>query len=174
MKLNSLVAQIICAPNFNNFSAVEVRSSYLSLHHDKTLCSSATRRFVYAELVKLLNQGWLQKRVTKKKGLTNYYKTKLFNTPAIIGTVTEPGDAQFHQAKAIEIELKNKLIAYKNELLVTLAECEEYQSLNEDYPTLRKGLEKNYNDSRDKNTKLLGKIKAIESLFSTDEVVNSK
>ena len=63
MKLNSLVAQIICAPNFDHFSTLEVRSAYLTLNNDKSVDPNDARRFVYCELLKLVKKGWLRKSV---------------------------------------------------------------------------------------------------------------
>ena len=79
MKLDRLLVQIISAPNFDHFSAVELRAAYITLHSDKNLVPSAARRFVYAELVKLVKNGWLRKTITKKKEITNFIKTDLFD-----------------------------------------------------------------------------------------------
>ncbi|WP_170235833.1 hypothetical protein [Colwellia demingiae] len=57
MKLNNLVAQIIAAPNFDHFSAIEVRSAYLALKCDNTIDPNDARRFVYTELLKLVKKG---------------------------------------------------------------------------------------------------------------------
>ena len=74
MKLNNLVAQIIVAPNFDHFSAVEVRSAYLALNSDKSVDPNDARRFVYTELLKLVKKGWLKKSVSKKKEITSFIK----------------------------------------------------------------------------------------------------
>ena len=77
MKLNRLLGQIISAPNFDHFSAVELRAAYITLHPDKNLDPSFARRFVYAEIVKLLKKRWLRKTVSKKKEIATFIKTAM-------------------------------------------------------------------------------------------------
>ncbi|WP_282111256.1 hypothetical protein [Shewanella algicola] len=70
MRLNPIVAKIISAPNFDHFLALEVRAAYLALSADKTINPNEARRYVYSELIKLVNNGWLRKSVSKKKEIT--------------------------------------------------------------------------------------------------------
>ena len=83
MKLNNLVAQIVVAPNFDHFSTVEVRSAYLALNKDKSIDPTNARRFVYTELLKLVKKGWLKKSISKKKEITSFIKTEMFDPVSI-------------------------------------------------------------------------------------------
>lgn len=65
-----------------------------------------------------------------------------------------------------EISIKEKYISYKQQLLLGLGEAEEYKTLCLKHPELQKDLQPRYNNVRDQNTKILGKIKAIESLLN--------
>ena len=118
MKLNNLVAQIVVAPNFDHFSAVEVRAAYLSLNKDKSVDPNYARRFVYTELLKLVNRGWLKKSVSKKKVITSFIKTEIFDPAAI--DVNSKLDIEniekspIEPAEGLSETLVNRLNYYKN------------------------------------------------------------
>jgi len=168
MKLNRLLAQIISARNFDHFSATELRAAYITLYSDKNLDPSAARRFVYAELVKLVNNGWLRKTVSKKKENTTFIKTSSFNANEITYDAVEASkDAcQINSsANTIQNSLRERLNKYKNELLMSYGESSEYKQLCNDFPDLYELLQPQYNSAREQNSRLLGKIKAVENLI---------
>ncbi|MFS1437700.1 hypothetical protein [Shewanella sp. 10N.286.48.A6] len=170
--MNPVVAQIISAPNFDHFLTLEVRSAYLALSADKTINPNEARRYVYGELIKLVNHGWLRKSVSKKKEITRFVKTDLF-VPIEIEALTNADDFKKadkneddnHDTKLID-ELFMRLNNYKTDLLAGLGEVDEYKLLCEQFPYLRKELQPKYNKVREANSKLLGSIKAIESVLS--------
>ncbi len=170
MKLNSLVAQIITAPNFDRFSILEVRSAYLALSDDKTTNPSEIRRYIYAELVKLVNNGWLIKSVSVGKKITSYTKTEKFDPTAINVhskvEIEDEKDKCFVACSRMRDTLTQRLNHYKNELLTGLGEVEEYKRLCNQFPELHSKLQPKYNEVREQNSKLLGNIKAVESLIS--------
>jgi len=172
MKVNQLVAQIISAPNFDHFSAVELRAAYITLHHDKNIAPSAARRFVYTELIKLVKSGWLRKTVSKKKDITTYIKTNSFDSNEITCDHAEESNHN-HQVStsfsAIQDSLRERLKKYKNELLMSYGESSEYKQLCNDFPDLYELLQPQYNDAREQNARLLGQIKAVENLIHDGE-----
>jgi hypothetical protein len=169
MKLNQLLAQIISAPNFDRFSAVELRSAYIAMHSDKNIDPSTSRRFVYAELVKLVKQGWLRKSISKKKEITTFIKTDLFNVNKIIyeSSAVESNSKANTQANAIRKSLLARLNKYKNELLINYGESSEYKQLCNEFPDLHERLQPQYNNAREQSSRLLGQIKAVENLIKS-------
>ncbi len=173
MKLNGLVAQIICAPNFNHFTTLEVRAAYLTLCNDKSIDPNSARRFVYCEILKLLKKGWLRKSISKKKGVATFVKTDYFSPNEVIAR--QKKEKEFDTSgkedplAAIDEKLFERLTTYKNELLTGLGEAEEYKRLCHLFPNLLSTLQPKYNQVREQNSKLLGSIKAIESLTSTTQ-----
>jgi hypothetical protein len=177
MKLDRLLVQIISAPNFDHFSAVELRAAYITLHLDKGLVPSAARRFVYAELVKLVNNGWLRKNITKKKEITNFIKTDLFDADKLTFECKEDSNknGQTNPANnAIQNSLQERLNGYKNELLMSYGESNEYKQLCNDFPELYERLQHQYNNAREQNSRLLGKIKAVENLINDGKNKSSR
>jgi hypothetical protein len=177
MKLNRLLGQIISAPNFDHFSAVELRAAYITLHPDKNLDPSFARRFVYAEIVKLLKKRWLRKTVSKKKEIATFIKTELFNVNAITCNETneESIDDTVHlPSKNIQKILLERLNQYKSELLISYGESGEYKQLFNDFPKLHALLQPQYNSAREHNSRLLGKIKAVENLINENKKIEKE
>jgi len=168
MKLDETFKFIISNPKLDHFSALEVRTVYLIIDNECNFSASDARRFVYAELVKLVNRGWLKKITSKKKGITNYVKTDLFNLkPKIISppkVINDIAGIESSPTKNMQ-ELNCRLQDYKNDLLEGLGEAEEYRALRNQFPEMHDELQPKYNSIRESNSRLLGKIKAVETLI---------
>ena len=169
MKLDPLVAQIIVAKNFNHFTTSDVRSAYLALKSDSSLDPSTVRRKVYAELLKLVKKSWLKIVTSKKKGLTRFNKTKYFDVKAITIIVKCESTNPLKKHDVKQGQLLGKLKLYKAELLLNIGESEGYKELYSEFPELVDEIQPKFNNARDNNTKILGKIKAIESLIEQDK-----
>lgn len=168
MKLNWIVAKVISAPNFDHFSALEVRAAYLTLNEDKSIGPNEARRFVYSELLKLVKKGWLRKSTSKKKMSTTFVKTNQFDSQLIEDNAGQPDNEKSNttvkSVECINSKLIEKLHAYKSELLLGLGEADEYKQLCKQFPDMQEILQPQYNQVRERNSKLLGSIKAIETL----------
>jgi len=169
LKFDPLVAQIIVAPNFDNFTTSDVRSAYLALKSDSSLVPTAVRRSIYAELIKLVKKGWLKKMVSNKKGFTRFNKTESFNVEVITQLASAIPIGTTEKADDKHALLLSKLNHYKAELLLNLGETEAYKELYDEFPELVTEIQYKYNEARDNNTKTLGKIKAIESLINQEK-----
>ena len=169
MKFDPFVAQIIVATNFDHFTTSDVRSAYLALKSDPSLVPTTVRRNIYAELLKLVKKGWLKKLVSNKKGFTRFNKTEIFDVNAI--TILAQFDVTNSSEKQGDKQAKllGKLNHYKAELLLNIGESEAYKELYSEFPELVDELQPQYNKARDNNTRILGKIRAIEGLLNQDE-----
>jgi len=169
LKLDPFVAQIIVVTNFDNFTTSDVRSAYLTLKNDISLEPTSVRRKIYAELLKLVKKGWLEKLIPKnKKGATRFSKTVLFDVKQIqLQNELEPIEVTKDIDKKKK-QLLGKLNIYKAELLLNMGESEAYKELYSEFPELIDELQPKYNKARDNNTRILGKIKAIEGLMDQD------
>ncbi len=169
MKLDPLVAQIIATTNFNHFTTSDVRSTYLVLKDDPSLKPTSVRRKIYSELLKLVKKGWLEKLIPKnRKGPTRFSKTALFDVDQIqLKTECEPIEVNKDIDKKKE-QLLSKLNIYKADLLLNMGESEAYKELYSEFPELIDEIQPKYNKARDNNTRILGKIRAIEGLMDQD------
>jgi hypothetical protein len=163
--LDPVVAQVIEARNFDNFTTSDVRSAFLVLKKDPTLEPSSVRRMIYAELIKLVRKGWLKKSISKVKGRTRFSKTSIFDVnnlqvKTISHELIDSAVTDEHHQKLLK-----KLVCYKAELLQSIGESEAYKEIYLDMPELVNEIQPKYHMARDNNTKLLGKIKAIEDII---------
>jgi hypothetical protein len=169
MKLDPFVAQIIATPNFDHFTTSDVRSSYFVLKNDLSLEPTIVRRFIYAELLKLVKKGWLKKLVSKEKGFTRFNKTEIFDVNTITTLAKFDVTNLPEKQNDKQVKLLGKLNHYKAELLLNIGESEAYKELYSEFPELVDELQPQYNKARDNNTRILGKIRAIEGLLKQDE-----
>lgn len=62
--------------------------------------------------------------------------------------------------------LQEELSKRKVELIASIGEAEEYQRLYHKYPALRSAVKAQYLESRERSTKLLGQLRAVESVIT--------
>ena len=128
---------------------------------------------MYTELLKLVKKGWLKKSVSKKKEITSFIKTEMFDPVAIAvntkADVMNNEEPHFESTDKLNETLVSRLNNYKNELLTGLGEADEYKRICEQFPNLQSKLQPKYNEVREHNSKLLGSIKAVENLISSKQ-----
>lgn len=171
MKLDPVVAQIISADDFDNFTTNDVRTSYVALKGDSDRDLAQIRRKIYAELLKLVNKGWLSKVISKTKKMTRFTKTKMFDANTIETTFANTAVSTTSSKHDKQAVLLSKLNHYRTDLLLNIGEAEAYKELYSEHPELVDELQPQYNTARDNNTKILGKIKAIEGLINKHNVI---
>jgi hypothetical protein len=64
--------------------------------------------------------------------------------------------------RALQEELSQRRV----ELVASIGEAEEYQRLYNKYPALRTAVKEQYLESRERSTKLLGQLRAVESVIT--------
>jgi uncharacterized coiled-coil DUF342 family protein len=169
MNFDDCVGRIIANKHIDHFSALEVRTSFLALKNDPSINGNDARRFVYSELLKLVKKGWLRKVVSKKKEISSFIKTEHFDAKAfdLIAECQAPKSRNLEVTPInnIQHELFERLNDYKNELLISLGETDEYKNLYEKFPEFIANLQPKYDNARDNNSRFLGKIKALENLI---------
>lgn len=170
MKLDPVVVQIIVVKSFDNFRTSDVRSAYLALKNDPSLDPATIRRKIYAELLKLVKKGWLKKVVAKTKGFTHFSKTDLFEVDTLRLHIEYEPTKTIKDIDKKKKSLLDKLNVYKAELLLNMGESEAYKELYSEFPELVDDIQPKYNKARDNNTRILGKIRAIEGLLNQDKL----
>jgi transcriptional regulator with PAS, ATPase and Fis domain len=148
------------------FTVDHATKAYLS----KTTCTHITkkkaRQFIYRNMVRLMSTGELEK-LNLSKGWPQYRFTEKFRLVAL-SVNTSPID----KAEVIPLQittsanLTERLNLQKIELLTAMGEVEEYDSICREIPTMRTDIQSLYNESRDKCSKILGRVKALERVIS--------
>ena len=166
IKIDVLLAKILEKEEFNRFSVVKLRDEYLHFS-PATLSSNEARRYVYKHILRLVKLGVLTKSGTKNSHKIIYKKTNLFNDANFIAREEQ---LPVSNQKKLETILKE----YKVELMSTIGESEEYIRIFESFPEMKEQLKDKYQTARDKKSKLLGNIKAVQTALVIQSVLLKK
>lgn len=153
------------------FTVHDLTKAYLNdpacLHSSK----KAARQFVYRNMLRLIDNGELT-RVVVDSGWPLYRLTLKFQAQADAPVVTPAPLAASVKALITNDtprqSLQERLNRHKLEMLSAMGETEEYDAICSEIPELRDDVQPLYNQSRDKCSKLLGRVKALESLLARE------
>lgn len=138
----------------------------------------AARQFVYRNMLRLIASGDLT-RVVVEGGWPQYRLTAQFfgrSGSVFVSAVPAPlAKADVPIALTVSTatpdprqSLRERLNHHKLEMLSAMGETEEYDAICKEIPELRDQVQVLYNASRDKCSKLLGRVKALESLLDRE------
>ena len=153
------------------FTVHDLTEAYLNnpacLHSSK----KAARQFVYRNMLRLINNGELT-RVVVESGWPLYRLTTRFRAlgevPAIAAAPPATPEKATVEKDNPRQSLQERLNRHKLEMLSAMGETEEYDAICSEMPELRNDVQPLYNQSRDKCSKLLGRVKALESLLARE------
>ncbi|MGV8837807.1 MAG: hypothetical protein ACWA6V_17115 [Cellvibrio sp.] len=157
------------------FTVHDLTEAYLNdpacLHSSK----KAARQFVYRNMLRLIDNGNLT-RVVVEGGWPLYRLTPQFFTksskPSVLTPTVSTPEAPPIKAPTSKNNprqnLQERLNQHKLEMLSAMGETEEYDAICSEMPDLRDDVQPLYNQSRDKCSKLLGRVKALESLLARE------
>lgn len=155
-------------------TTTEIRDLYCTrLRTQQKVDNSALRKYVYRELLRLETANVIERyNGSTGRGCKFRY-------------LGEPEDKAFEDkpspfiSKAQDIEisssledkrtfnaLKNELAQRKVELISSIGEAEEYQRLYNKFPALSKTVKPQFLESRDRSSKLLGQLRAVENILA--------
>lgn len=175
---------VLIEGNLNNFTVMELRDAIIRECKDETdMTLRDYHKRAYRVVLRLLTAGLLEKSKDISE-FARYKKTPLFVASVFKQRVTVyRGPKQPRQPKqptqvehgapslpvkdpCIRDELDQLVKTYQVDLLSSIGESEEYLRLHQTYPQLKAKLEPHYLKSRDVSSKILGKIRAIESVLA--------
>lgn len=158
------------------FTVHDLTEAYLNdpacLHNSK----KAARQFVYRNMLRLIDKGDLT-RVVVDSGWPLYRSTPQFLIKSPKPTVPTTLTAAMPEASQVKSpvakdnprqNLQERLNRHKLEMLSAMGETEEYEAICNEIPELRDDVQPLYNQSRDKCSRLLGRVKALESLLARE------
>ena len=108
----------------------------------------------------------VEEKNVNKKGATRFVKTTIFDA----NILNEPSNKNIFKGSPSQIKQDNlaeKLKDYKIELLLNSGESDAYKEI---YSDLADKIEYQYNKTEENSTRILGKIKAIESLITQENL----
>jgi hypothetical protein len=172
---------VLIEGNLNNFTVMELRDAIIrECKDERDMTLRDYHKRAYREVLRLLTAGLLEKSKDISE-FARYKKTPLFVASVFKQRVTgDRGPKQPKQPTQVEHgapslpvkdlcirdELDQLVKTYQVDLLSSIGESEEYLRLHQTYPQLKAKLEPHYLKSRDVSSKILGKIRAIESVLA--------
>ncbi len=178
---------VLIEENLNNFTVMELRDAIIRECKDETnMTLRDHHKRAYRVVLRLLTAGLLEKSKDISE-FARYKKTPLFVASVFkqrvavdLGPKQPKQSKQSKQSKQVECgvpslpvndpcirdELDQLVKTYQVDLLSSIGESEEYLRLHQTYPQLKAKLEPHYLKSRDVSSKILGKIRAIESVLA--------
>lgn len=168
IRLDQDFLSVLTLADFDNFTVLEMRAAYLALPNNRHLDKNQAQRIVYRQIIRLQRNGLLTRVESKKTGKSRYQKTELFFAAEFLPLVTQNDPESNEDQDDDPLFFKHligKLQHYKLELLSSMGESEEYKTLYSEFPQLKSQLQEKYNKARDHSSKLLGRVKAIETLI---------
>jgi hypothetical protein len=175
--LDSDLLTILLTESVDKFTVLELRSAYVAIVKNSLLNKVEARKFVYRHILRLEEKGLLERKYSKKRNRTFYSKTNLFHPDKFEVSEDNPARSkpQIKEEKNVGVtkDLLTKLNQYKLELLTSIGETDEYKTLCNQFPQLTENLQERYNHARDHGSKILGRIKALESLINQQSHMES-
>lgn len=165
--LLSLMKELANSP----FSTTSIRDLYLAqISHPDNPDRNSIRKYIYKELLRLESAGVIERHDGETgRGCKFIYRGE----PSAVSLKTKRSPfAQSEQKNESSIDpatlkgLKEELSKRKVELMASIGEAEEYQRLYNQFPALQQAVRSQYFESRDRSTKLLGQLRAVESVLA--------
>ncbi|MEI6895287.1 MAG: hypothetical protein V5789_11840 [Colwellia sp.] len=165
--LNKNIYVLLVLKKINNFTISELKDAYIVECNDYKAEDEA-RKFIYRQVYKLVGCGYLTKTGPHNTSRIKYHQTESFNNKFS----TDGYSKKLLPANEVDLKpvLMNKLFKYRERLISSIAESEEYQRLCNQYPYLLKTLKPQLELSKNKTYRFLGKITAIEKTLSSNQL----
>lgn len=167
-QINQKLFDLLTSGQWNDFTVAELKTAYQAqpycIHHSE----KAAWQFVYRRMTRLEQEGIVGRVMTQQGARTRYR----LNSQAASSSVVVTDSANTHAGtplstdSAIQRALKEKLHRYQVEMLNVIGEAEEYEAICSELPHMRNSVQALYNDARDRCSKTMGRVRAIESVLA--------
>jgi len=161
------VKSFIQTLGMSSFSLAQLNEAYLKHETCQHTSPKTSRQYLYRNINSLIEIGFING--VKIPG-TNVIEYRLLKRK-IAATDANPvrnEQTTLSNAQVCDL-LREKLKHSKLSLLTSIGETEAYRECVEEIPTLQCSVQTKYNLARDNTSKLLGKVKAYESLLKLYE-----
>lgn len=160
------VLKVLKTLNDGSFTVDQITKMYLAEGSETHETKKSARQFIYRTILRLIKSGEMA-RLDGNKGWPKYKLTDKFQL-RLSPSVIQPSAPPTHrvQSASSNQNLTERLNAHKMELLTAMGEVEEYDAICKDMPNLKEDIQSLYDDSRDRCSRILGRVKALESLLS--------
>jgi len=166
--MNEYMYSILTDESFNNFTITQLRDRYMAVLTRKIDAVEA-RKIVYRQVLRFIKFGLFAKDIANNARENKYRKTSKFLDTHFKSRPSKAKAKDCGSPSRIatnqRIKIEDKLKQYKVDLLSSVGESEEYMRLYQSNPELKTLLEKEYLVARDQSSRLLGQIKALDTVL---------
>jgi len=163
IRINPHMFNLLIEKGMDNFSVTEARDALLN-GTSAFPSKDDARKYVYKQLISFEEKGWLS--VIGARRDKRYHQTNEFKALTIEPRVArnrkakvDSTDVQIPEFSLNALEQEKK--QHEGELVITLGEIEEYQSLLTRFPNNKQDMQPLFNAARERSAKLLGRINAL-------------
>ena len=171
IRVDQVLLHLIKQLGNSPFSTTEIRDLYAAqISRPQNLDRGSLRKHIYKQLLRLESAGLLKRHHGETgRGCKFIYR----GVPKGIFVQVKPSpyghsveDTEFLMDQNTVRDLREELSTRKAELMASIGEAEEYQRLYNKFPALQDIVRTQYLESRDRSTKLLGQLRAVETVLA--------
>lgn len=166
--LNPEITALFNQVSEETFTLTQLLQIYLNSSVRKHSDNKIARQFLHRSVQKFIAHGDM-----KEVGRDGRSRLYAFTDQSLLKRVKSQDNPKVQAFTAtsrkldLEKELSARLSHQKVMLLTAMGEAEEYEAIYKKMPAIHPDIQDLYNESRDRCSKLLGKIKALENLMNT-------
>ena len=166
IKLNEDIYHLLVEKNFNHFTITALRNTLLALN-DTYKDPDEARRFVYRQVMRLVDKGLLVRDENPSPKRAQYSKTPLFKT-SIFTRAANDSVLSLSQPQVIDKSFNNELHeaikTHESEMTVLVSELEEYKRLIEANPNCHDAIVVFLNKGQVRLLSIKGKLAALNNI----------
>ncbi len=175
LELDEFLYSTFIENKIEKFTVSEVLEQFINAYKKSSglsLDPIKTREWICKQVNSLVKCGFLVRNADIDGKLINYQQTNLLEIERLITKGDRPffNDSEVKEiiifSPTILNELNERYEKYAAELLVGESLCEEFNDLINDYPFLKVMFEDQYDQARNKNSKLLGQKAALKIILN--------
>jgi hypothetical protein len=169
--------------HLRQFTTQDLRDAYAAQLTGMTFNSSDLRRYVYEQIRRMLRTGWVIKdEKRQKRGQIYHWQSVPANLQIEVidngyessaKPVTKPLDQPLQsigpEKPSLDVieHLESILKEIRLDFLSSMGEAERYKQLLDEMPHLKDQVEVEYLEARDRSSRLLGHLRAVEKTLKT-------
>lgn len=171
IRVDHILLSLMKQPANSPFSTTSIRDRYVAqISRCDNPDRNSVRKYIYKELLRLESAGVIERHDGETgRGCKFIYRGEpsgifLQTKRSPFARPIEKNESSIDQEtlKGLKEELSKRRV----ELMASIGEAEEYQRLYKQFPTLQQAVRPQYFESRDRSTKLLGQLRAVETVLS--------
>ena len=159
---------LLTSGTFETFTAPELTKAYLLLPTCRFLDGKSARQFILRNIHRLEKNKLVERTGTKSGRSIKYRFSRNFTTNLLEGSPQIAAqDSIENQSDQFIQNLRLRYRQCKLDLLMAVGEVEEYEAIIKESPSQKDLIQELYNEARDLCSKTLGRVRALETLISS-------